>query len=85
MSEGGDIIVASFAKNQRERVRVALGTYRGVETAGVRLFARTESGDVPTRAGLTIRRELLPELAAALVAAVKAAGLTLPSNAQEGG
>lgn len=82
MSEPGTIVVASFAKNHRERIVIALGNFKGRPTADVRVFVGVGPDAVPTRKGLTIRTALLPDLAAALVAAVKAAGLTMPETAQ---
>jgi hypothetical protein len=78
-----NVIVASFAKNHRERIVIALGSFKGHDTADVRVFVGDGPDAVPTRKGLTVRRELLPDLAAALVAAVKAAGLTVSDEAQD--
>ena len=57
-------IVYSFAKNTREEVRVALTEYHGRPLIALRVFY----GGLPTRKGITLGRDLLPELERAVVA-----------------
>lgn len=56
-------LVYSFAKNTREEVRVALTEYHGRPLIALRVFY----GGLPTRKGITLGRDLLPELEAAVV------------------
>lgn len=76
-----DRVVYAWAKNRREEVRATLSTYQGYRLADLRVWAVTDDGDVPTRKGLSIRVEDLPELAAAVEALVGAAGVELEEAA----
>jgi hypothetical protein len=82
VSEAPPIVVATIQKSRRERIRVTLATFKGHQTADIRVFIGDGPDAVVTRKGLTVRLELLPDLTAALVAAVQAAGLTMPESAQ---
>jgi hypothetical protein len=73
-----DTVVAEFRKNNREIVRISLSRYKGHETLDMRIVIGDGQGAVVTKKGLTLRRELLPDLAAALVAACQHAGLPVP-------
>jgi hypothetical protein len=84
MSDGTETVVATFGKNSREMVRVALTQFRGVKLISIRVWVprRDGSGTIPTRAGIDMRVEKLPELRAAIVEAeaqARAAGL-LPTD-----
>ena len=69
----GRILIAEMAKNRRERLRVAIDTYKGHEVVDIRAFVEGPDGTPrPTRIGLTLRTALLPELVAALGKAVDA-------------
>jgi len=64
-----DLEVYKFSKNSREEVRASLSTWQGHDLVDLRVFARKSGGDfVPTRKGLTIARELVPELLRAVEA-----------------
>jgi hypothetical protein len=66
------LVVASFPKNGREEVRAILKTYKDCSVADVRVWVRSDdSRVVPTRKGLCIRVELLPDLLVAVAALVK--------------
>ena len=74
-------VVASFEKNRVEDMRVRLTEYQGHHLVDVRVFATTgaDGHRVPTKKGLSISYEKLPELIAALVdaeAELAARGLT---------
>jgi hypothetical protein len=59
--------IATFRKNSREEVRVSLDDFKGHQLVNVRVWFEAEDGEMrPGKQGLAIRRELLPELAAAL-------------------
>ena len=68
-----DTLVAEFQKNARERVRVSLTQYGGHELLDVRAFYEDASGEWKAGKGLAIRRELIPELRKALLAAERVA------------
>jgi hypothetical protein len=79
-----DVVVGEFRKNNRESVRISLGSFKGHETLDVRVVIGSGPGAVVTRKGLTLRRELLPDLAAALNEACTAAGLSTPPASAKG-
>ena len=61
--------VYAFEKNSREVVRASLSNWQGHDLVDLRVFARQSDGEfVPTRKGLTIARELVPELLKAVEA-----------------
>lgn len=66
-------LVHTFPKNERETVRVAFTEFKGRQLIDLRTFFVNSRGEShPTPKGLTISRELLPELEHA-VAALRAA------------
>lgn len=69
MNEG--TVIAEFDKNQREKVRVSLTEYNGVELLDVRAFYES-GGEMKPGKGLALRRDLIPTLRKALQAAEKA-------------
>lgn len=69
MSDGPETIVAEIEKNARERIRVTLDTYRGHRLVGFRVWVPNGDTEVPTKAGIVMRVDLVDELIAALEAA----------------
>lgn len=68
-------LVATIAKNSREEVRISLDSFKGVDLVDIRTFANFQDGDGERRAtkkGVSLKREKLPELIAALQAAAEA-------------
>ena len=64
-----DRVVYAFPKNAREDVRVSLSSYKGRPLIDLRVFYRDGAGEMrPTPKGVSIARELLPELEAAVSA-----------------
>lgn len=66
------VVIAEFTKNRRENCRVALDNYQGVDLIDLRVTVQlSESSGIwtPTKKGLSLRVEQLPELIAALQAA----------------
>ncbi len=61
-------VVATIAKNKREKVRVALTKYEGHNLCDVRVFAEPYAGDewVATKKGISLGVAKLPDLIAAL-------------------
>ncbi|MFQ5703732.1 MAG: transcriptional coactivator p15/PC4 family protein [Gemmatimonadales bacterium] len=58
-----DIVVGSFPKNNREEVRVTLSKFKGYDLVGVRQWFKNDNDEArPSKSGVTIRVDLLPEL-----------------------
>ena len=65
-----EIVVGSFPKNNREEVRVSLSKYKGYDLLGVRQWYKNENDEPrPSKSGVTIRVDLLPELLALIAKA----------------
>jgi len=64
--------IACFEKNKTETVKICLQEYKGFEVIDIRIWSRI-GGDKEyvTKKGLTIRRELLPELISTLEKALE--------------
>lgn len=67
------LLVAEFDKNARERCRVSLTEYGGHDLVDVRAYWQDQTGEWRPGKGLALRRELLPELRRALLAAERLA------------
>ena len=62
-----DQLIASIEKNAREQFRISLSEFNGYDLANVRVFYRTDDGNMrPGKAGLAIRLEKLPAVIEAL-------------------
>ena len=63
-----DELIATFPKNATDEIRVTIGKSRDFELVSVRVYWEPEPGreKVPTRKGISVRTELLPELIHAL-------------------
>jgi hypothetical protein len=70
-----DFVVATIPKNGREEIRVVLTTYKGHDLVDLRVFVEAEgkAERIPTRKGITFKRELLAQVADAMVEAYGAA------------
>jgi Transcriptional Coactivator p15 (PC4) len=74
-------LIATIRKNQLEEIRVELSNCNGYELINIRVWAEPRVGAaerIPTKAGIACKVTLLPELIAALQAALteaKKAGL----------
>lgn len=68
MADALPLMVAAIGKNAREEVRVVLDTFKGSQLVDMRAFSTFSAAGVmmPTKKGLSLRAELLPELIAAL-------------------
>ena len=69
--------LASFTKNATEEVRVTRSDWKGFDLVDVRVYGQFGGPAkvmMPTKKGLSIQREQLPELIAALLAAQAAIG-----------
>ncbi len=65
------VTVAVIGKNQREEVRVVLDTFKGAQLIDMRVFTAFTSSNImmPTKKGLSLRVETLPDLIDALTQA----------------
>jgi hypothetical protein len=69
-----DITIAALRKNAREDLRVQLHKFNGKNLISARVWTEKDDGtQVPTRKGVTLRLELLPDLLKALHAAEREA------------
>lgn len=58
-----DLVVAEFNKNPLDLVRVTLRTYKSKQYVDVRQFYRDDEGEwKPTKKGVSMSTDLLPEL-----------------------
>jgi len=65
------LLIAEWRKNSRESVRVAIEEFKGTPCISVRVFFEAAPGDIrPGRSGLSMSAKHLPQLAAALGAAL---------------
>ena len=81
-----DETIATIPKNATEEVRVSLSEYRGTHLVGIRVYANYKSPldeRTPTKKGVALKVERLPELIAALQEAERdaiEAGLLAPAD-----
>ncbi len=62
-----DEVVYVFSKNSREQVRASLSTFKGLRLADLRVFTVDEHDvERPTKKGISVRVEQLPQLLAAV-------------------
>ncbi len=58
-----DKLIYSFQKNSQEEVRVSLSEYKGHNYIDFRIYFKDEDGEFkPTKKGLAIAPNLLPEM-----------------------
>jgi hypothetical protein len=73
-AQGNRTVVASWPRNGRETIQVALDRYQGRAVIDLRTWFAAEDGSLrPTRTGITLAVHHLPQLAVALRAALTAA------------
>lgn len=69
--------IATIVKNSREEVRVALDSFSGHQLIDLRIYADFKTGSVecrgPTKKGISLKIERLPDLISALEMARKEA------------
>lgn len=70
-----DELIATIPKNKLEEVRVGIDEFKGHDLVSMRVWADPYGGDerVPTKKGLSVRVQLLPDLITALQEAEKEA------------
>lgn len=59
-------VVETITKNKNEQIHVELCEYKDHQLLGMRVWAKTDNGVVPTKKGITVSVKLIPELIAAL-------------------
>lgn len=65
LHDGGDefgIPVHIIEKSDREQIRISLNQYEGHDYIDIRQFFNTPEGVRPTKKGVTLRKDLYPEL-----------------------
>lgn len=63
-------VVAQIRKNAREEIRISCEDYMGHDLVNLRVFYEDADGDYrPGKKGLAFRRDLLPDIIAALQSA----------------
>ena len=59
-------IIHEFMKNGEDKIIVSFTTYKGKRLINLRVYYESEDGWRPTAKGLTLRRELIPDLKEAI-------------------
>ena len=71
----GNVVIAEIEKNSREIIVVAMSEFKRISFVDIRVNYKTETGDfAPTKKGVAVRPEKLPELIAALQTALGKCG-----------
>ena|GEM_PF-4883501 len=65
-----------FFKSDREQIRISLNEYKGYEYIDIRIFYRSYEGFRPSPKGITLRKELLPELVRGIAQLSQIVGLS---------
>jgi Transcriptional Coactivator p15 (PC4) len=74
MTDG--IIVAEWAINRRESVRVSVEQYKGVDLVNIRKWFKAEDGSLrPGKAGIALNVKHLPRLTEAMTMALSASAI----------
>jgi len=70
MASNNQRLVAEFDKNAIEKIKIHVNEYNGNQYVDVRIWflneARSDGGELPTRKGLRLHCELIPDLITAL-------------------
>lgn len=78
----GERIIDSFMKNGEDKIIVSFTTYKGKRLINLRVYYESEDGWRPTAKGLTIRRELIPDLKTAIDKAATEYEKELPGSGE---
>lgn len=67
---GDNLLIAKFPKNSTEEVRLQIVSYKGYDLIDLRVWlpGKDNGEGIPTRKGLSLNIELLPELKKAILA-----------------
>jgi hypothetical protein len=77
------IPVHTFAKNKREQIRIALNEYQGHEYIDIRTFYSTDGQFKPSSKGITLKKELYPELLKGVIDLAEVLGIDLDTLDKE--
>ena len=62
-----DRVITTFRKNTAEEVRVSIGEYKGKQYASIRVYVENDFSEwIPTKKGITLSVDVLPELVRAV-------------------
>ena len=78
MSE--DKILHEFQKNAGEKVITSFSVFKGKKLVNLRVYYQAGDGWRPTRKGLTLRREMIPDLKEAIDKAAQEYEKELPGS-----
>jgi hypothetical protein len=74
-------LIATIPKNALDQVQVQLKHFHGHRLCDIRVFTQYDSGEIgPTKKGISLKIEKLPELIAALQEAQRQAGVPQGDN-----
>jgi hypothetical protein len=80
------VVIAEWALNRRETLRVELHQFKGTDLIGIRKWFVSESGALaPGKNGINVNLKYLPQLAAAVneaLAVARANGALAPAEAE---
>jgi hypothetical protein len=79
------IPVHSFAKNKREQIRIALNEYQGHQYIDIRTFFLADGEFKPSGKGVTLKKELFPELVKGVMDLAEVLGIDLDALADDDG
>ncbi len=64
-----DVLIADIPKNATENIRVSLTEYKGYKLLDVRTYYQAGNDEWKPGKGITVRRDLIPELKEAIIEA----------------
>ena len=64
-----DKTITTIEKNSNEEIRIEISEYNNHDLFSMRIWAKIDDKQVPTRKGITVNVKLLPELIKALTEA----------------
>jgi hypothetical protein len=79
------IPVHSFAKNKREQIRIALNEYQGHQYIDIRTFYEADGKFKPSAKGVTLNKDLYPELLKGVMELASVLGIDLDALADDAG
>ena len=62
-NDSSEEILSTFDRNEREKVKVRKTTFKGKEYLDIRVYITNQEGEeIPTKKGINLPYELVPEL-----------------------
>lgn len=71
--------VYTFEKNKREQIRISINEFKGTEYIDIRTFYQENGQFKPSGKGVTLKKELYPELLKGVLELADVLGIDLPS------